>query len=133
MKYIYTVLLLCLMMLSSCSSLKTNNNWIAGKWSGLGFQPGMEVNYFWDIEAYLDTKQQVFKISYPSLNCSGDWVLIHMNQHKAIFKEINITNIEACTNNGTVILTKVDERHISFSYYIENNNQVASYATLSRK
>ncbi len=132
MKQLYTTLLL-IVMLSSCSSLTTNINWIEGNWSGLGFQPGIDTNDSWDIEVSLNTKQQLFKISYPSLDCSGDWILIAINKHKATFKEVNIDNIEACTDNGTVIITKVDEHHISFSYYIENENKVSSYATLSRE
>ena len=132
MKYIYTLILLLTMMMSSCSGLQTDNNWIDGNWSGMGFQPGFNNHDSWDIEVSLNIKQELFKISYPSLDCSGDWMIINIDKHKATFKELNIDNTVLCTDNGTVIITKVDEHHISYSYYTENDKRVSSYATLSR-
>ncbi len=108
--------------------------WLNGEWEGVGCQLDMEDNDTWFINLEIDIDKQLFDIEYPSLGCAGNWELIDYSSDRAIFNELITENDKNdCIEKGTVILTKVDEKHISFSYYIYSDKDVLAFSTLRRK
>jgi hypothetical protein len=107
--------------------------WLDGQWEGVGCQLDLEENNTWSISLAIDINQQSFEIKYPSLECSGQWELVEYSNDRAIFNETLIENTNTCIEDGTVIITKVDKNHISYSYYIVDDENVLAFSTLKRK
>ncbi|EZH75912.1 hypothetical protein ATO12_03725 [Aquimarina atlantica] len=107
--------------------------WLNGQWEGVGCQLDLEENNTWSISLEVDVYQQLFEIQYPSLECSGQWELVEYSNDRAVFNELILENTNTCIKEGTVIITKVDENHISFSYYIIDGEDVLAFSTLKRK
>ncbi|WP_074405961.1 MULTISPECIES: hypothetical protein [Aquimarina] len=107
--------------------------WLNGQWEGVGCQLDLEDNNTWSINLEIDIYQQSFEIKYPSLECSGRWELVEYSYNRATFNELILENTNTCIKEGTVIITKVDENHISFSYYIIDGKDVLAFSTLKRK
>lgn len=127
----YLLIFSILISVSSCKSSKLGKSGFNGKWKGTGYQKDVTEESTWSIITEIDLKKEEFQISYPSLNCSGQWKLLKISKNKAVFKE-TIDNEKMCTNHGIIILTKVDKNHISFSYYRQNEHTVSSFSTLKR-
>ncbi|TSE09069.1 MULTISPECIES: hypothetical protein [Aquimarina] len=126
--------ILFLLIALSLTGCKSNDIlWLNGQWEGVGCQLDFEETYTWSINLNINATKKLFNIEYPSLKCNGNWELIDYSNGRAIFSELIIENTNACIEKGKVILTKVDENHISFSYYILNENEVVAFSTLRRK
>lgn len=108
--------------------------WLNGRWEGVGCQLDLEENNTWSINLEVSVDEQLYKVDYPSLECYGKWELIEYTSNRAVFDEIILRNTNDCIERGTVIITKVDNNHISFSYYIaEEEEEVLAFSTLKRK
>lgn len=107
-------------------------SWIQGEWAGTGFQTDTPEVSTWTISFYADLKNNAYSISYPSLNCSGEWKLITGDAQKALFKETITDGLEYCMDGGKIIITKVDENHISYSYFFPET-ELQAFSTLTKK
>ncbi len=113
-------------------------SWLNGTWQGTGYQIDLENDNEWSILLEIDTNNQLYTIAYPSLNCSGKWKLIKSSKDQATFEELIELNTVDCTQNGKVILSKVDDDHVIFSYFYTNtkfgNTKKASvFSTLEKQ
>lgn len=84
----------------------------------------------WKMKLTCDSKNNIFQVEYPELNCQGTLVLKSGNQKKAIF--IEKINNGACVNDGYIIITSVQSGLISFTCLRDNNTRLASYCTLEK-
>jgi alpha-tubulin suppressor-like RCC1 family protein len=76
--------------------------WFNGIWTGQGFQNN---NTSWDIRADLNTLNDSYQISYPSLDCSGQWTLLAATANAVSFYEDLSGDTAGCINNGYVTLS----------------------------
>lgn len=109
------------------------NQWLQGTWKGIGFQPtSANSGSYWTMEIEANVEKNEYLVRYPSIPCSGKWVLEKTRKESAIFKEI-ITEKDRCVDGGKAILTYVDDTHISYTMLRDNDTRVGSYATLTKQ
>ena len=122
-----TLVLLC--CLTSVVSSQSKNRWLNGAWEGTGYQT--DNNETWTMQ--LTVRGHSYKIEYPSLKCGGRWIPLSINQSRARFIEKITLNLEACTNNGNVVIERLSRRQIAFRYSNPGNREVTASAILNRK
>ena len=131
------VFLTCFFILNGCSTHKKsflrNKPWFEGKWTGVGFQIDLEHDNTWDIELEIDAKKEIYTISYPSLNCSGKFILIKHSKEQATFKEVIEKITIDCVKEGIVILSKIDDNLTLYSYFYKDGKKASAFSTLEKK
>ncbi len=138
MKNIFYSILFIAILFASCSSLQTVNSlekemdWLGGKWIGMGLQIDSPQNPTWKIELNVDMKNKSCLIKYPTLECSGKWVLKSGDTRRAIFTEHITEGKNKCYDGGKLVLTKIDENHISYSFFYPDNNILGAFSTLTK-
>ncbi|WP_158973629.1 hypothetical protein [Cellulophaga sp. L1A9] len=137
-KFIVTVFSLAL--LASCgvshTSISKNKKWLEGKWTGIGYQTDLTEASQWTI--VLNIENGNYNITYPSLDCSGKWKLAKYSADQATFTELIENNTSTCIKEGTIILSKIDENRILYSYFYNdgiNNDgkKAAAFSTLEKE
>ncbi|MBN1250587.1 MAG: hypothetical protein JXA16_00515 [Bacteroidales bacterium] len=108
---------------------KEKNAWLNGEWRGTGFQ--LNNSDSWSIHFIANTKKSVYEIKYSSLGCSGIWQLLSVNNHLAQFQETITEGISKCLSGGIIIITKVDNQHITFTYFTQSG-KLDSFSTLEK-
>ncbi|CAF3745115.1 unnamed protein product [Rotaria socialis] len=109
-------------------------NWLDGVWTGAGYQ---QEGYIWSIRLTANTEKNEFRIEYPSIGGSGgQWTLIEKDStadrytfEERIFPPDGITE-----DGGRIIVTKVTDNHMSFSYFHRPTFTTATaWSTLERE
>ncbi len=126
-----TICLGLLLTISSCTPLKSTTAsiypaWMDGEWKGVGLQ--LNIRQTWIMELNVDKK--IFEIRYPTLECTGVWKLKTATNSNAEFIEMITYGNDRCTNGGKIIITKIDQNHLSFSYFSSNGNKLQAHSTL---
>jgi hypothetical protein len=137
-KYLTGILMVCCFLISSIPIYAQNNKlqWLDGEWNGVGYQ--VDNNSTWSIKLTVNSTTNTFHIEYPSLSCGGNWKLDSFDENKAQFTEVLNGGLNGCVSNSIMILTRVNEKHISFSCFMPVVNScnkdavISSYATLIR-
>jgi hypothetical protein len=101
--------------------------WMAGTWVGQGSQNG---STNWSIEA--NSTNGAVTIAYPSLNCSGRWDLMSADSSHAMFTEVITVGTSTCGVTGRVVITKIDSKHVTFSYW-RSSGELSAWSTLTKK
>ncbi|MEM7101895.1 MAG: hypothetical protein AAF502_02115 [Bacteroidota bacterium] len=114
---------------SILDSTEKHPKWLEGEWEGVGLQ--LNFPSTWSIDFLV--KENQYMIMYPSLECGGEWELISANQYKAVFRENILEGVNKCVQGGTVVVTKVDEYHISYSYFSPDSGKLEATSTLVNK
>ena len=130
------ILVIIISFLGSCKiskPLSESKNWLDGNWSGIGHQIDIKEDNQWTIELKINTKEDLYNISYPSLNCSGKWELMKYSGTQATFKEVIDNNIIDCVENGIIIISKIDNSRVSFSYFYVGDKKASAFTTLEKK
>ncbi len=105
--------------------------WIQGTWSGVGYQEAMKAE--WDIELKCNVQTGDFKISYPSISCSGIWELKNANGYRAEFLEVIQEEQDNCGDVVRVVVTRIEDRFISVAFFLpEVDDTVAAYTVLTQ-
>lgn len=109
-------------------------SWLDGHWQGLGYQPDFSGEKTWSIDLYCDSQKDKFTIKYPSLDCGGKWTVVESFENRVVFREKIEDGIYTCMPTGIVIVTKVDDDNISYSYFVERDGKrsLDSFSTLKR-
>jgi len=107
-------LLVTFLLMTTFSFSSTNSDgrvdlsWLDGEWRGIGFQGDLSSSSIWDI---------------------------HLT-YKVIFQEkIEGSNADHyCTLSGKVIVTKINKKHISYSYFdkIAGKEELVAHSTLTK-
>lgn len=105
------------------------SEWIDGVWNGTGYQ--MDIRSTWTIKLTVNRSADLFRIEYPSLACGGEWRVVDFTSHSGRFLEKIVFGRDKCADNGTIVITRVDADHISFTHFYENG-VMSAYATLNR-
>jgi hypothetical protein len=121
-------IMIVLFILTGCmtGAKAQDEDWLNGTWIGLGYQ--INTKSTWQIKLDASVGSNLFEIEYPSLQCKGKWKLIDLSYHKAIFME-EITSGQ-CVTSSSVVITRINEQHITYSCFSSQNNVLSAYATL---
>lgn len=132
MKNVSIYLLALLLVLTAFDSPKPKKvKWLEGTWVGTGYEPESQAHWLTKLEFGLD--EAIFRISYPSFPCAGNWRLLEANKTQAKFVEYITENTELCQNEGTVIVTKIDDEFISIAYFLpEYSDDVIGFTVLRK-
>ena len=103
-------------------------SWLEGTWEGTGYQIDKQT---WSV--IFTHAEKKFTISYPSLGCSGWWKLEKAEKTRLLFTE-NITVNNGCDQGVKVIVTRIDDKNISVSWFIPAmfGDQAIAYTVLYR-
>lgn len=123
------VLLVFLTSVVSAQGKTPTAKWLNGTWEGTGYQ--IDSNETWTMK--LTVRGRAYRIEYPSLKCGGRWIPLSINQSRARFTEKITLNLEACTNNGNVVIDRLSRRQIAFRYSNSGSREVTTSAILNRK
>ena len=132
MKKLSKLFILCFFLYFSfnISAQKSKANWLNGTWRGTGFQ--LNNSGSWSIRFTADVKNKTYTIDYGTLGCSGNWRFVSANDHLAQFEEIITDGVMKCANGGIIIITKIDKKFITFSYFVPGSGKLDSFSTLEK-
>lgn len=132
-------LLLCIVVICSENSFaqveESDNRvlWLDGEWTGVGFQPGTTGTSTWKIHLNYNYDENTITIDYPTLQCNGYWKLELLDNCKAIFKEYITDGKTRCDDQGTVVVTRLDHKFITVSYFLPGRVEgVIAFSTLTK-
>ena len=111
-------------------------NWIDGVWTGTGFQRQYSTATIWTIKLTVDESKSAFLIEYPSLGSSGVWKLMQKESgtERYTFLELILNQRGNTVDGGKVVVTKVNDDHMSFSWFLPpSNDTVVAWSTLKRE
>jgi hypothetical protein len=106
--------------------------WLDGSWEGVGYQIDALP---WTIEVDCNTEKELFLIRYPSLNCQGFWTIESTEMNQVVFREKIAKGEHTCLLEGLVVVTRVDDTHITYSYFeeIDGKRVLNAFSTLTKK
>ncbi len=110
--------------LACCEDVSYRDNFINGTWTGKGFQDDGST---WTIA--LVVNKGVFNISYPSLNCGGLWTVQKSDSNRMWFIETITYGKGDCISNGRVVITRINEKYITFTWFYPNG-KLGAFSTL---
>jgi hypothetical protein len=123
------VLLVLLASVVPAQARTSKAKWLNGTWEGTGYQ--IDNNETWTMK--LTVRGRAYRIEYLSLECGGRWIPLSLNQSRARFIEKITDNLEACTNNGNVVIERLSRRQIAFRYANRGSGEVIASAILNRQ
>jgi hypothetical protein len=121
--------LLSLFLSLAITAQTKSNTWIRGTWVGTGYQTDDQSTW----TMLLTARGGRFSIDYPSLNCGGRWQLINLNSYRARFKEKLDHGQDKCTDNGNVVIQRLNKKQVFFLYSLSGTSEVTASAILNRK
>ena len=121
--------ILLLLVLGIVSAQTKSSNWLKGTWEGTGYQNDDQSTW----TMLFTARTQPFTIDYPSLNCGGRWQLIAIDGYRARFKERLNHGQDKCTDNGNVVIQRLNKRQVLFLYSLSGRRVVTASAVLNRK
>ncbi|MCH2046545.1 MAG: hypothetical protein MK212_20685 [Saprospiraceae bacterium] len=127
------ILLLLAPLLLHIPNNRVDISWLDGRWKGLGYQPdGIEKT--WSVDLTCNTEKEDFTIQYPSLDCSGSWTIVESFENRIVFREKIKKGLDKCVPTGVIIVTRINDNYISYSYFIERYGKqyLSSFSTLKR-
>ncbi|WP_299438363.1 hypothetical protein [uncultured Aquimarina sp.] len=139
--YKLIIIVFSFLYLGSCGihnkSYSKNKNWLEGTWTGIAFQIDLSEDNQWTIELDIDIEKETYNISYPSLNCSGNWKLIKYSEDQATFMEVIKNNTSVCIEHGIIILSKIDNERVLYSYFYNDGvnsdgKKATAFSTLEK-
>ena len=104
--------------------------WLHGEWEGLGFQ--ISTSGTWPMEVSVNMERFAVEVRYPSLECGGAWYIQSSDACTMVFVETLQYGTDRCMDQGMIVMTRVDENHVSFNYFLPGTQTVEAYATLKR-
>lgn len=105
------------------------SSWLRGTWEGTGYQTDDASTW----TMLLTAGRRRFRIQYPSLNCSGEWRLLHRNGNEARFRErISVGKVQ-CTDGGLVVVRKLNSRQIVYLFSNPGSRKVIASAVLNKR
>lgn len=119
--------------LATVTDLGKELKWLEGEWLGTGYQLDAYSNSTWPIELNINLDKKTCQINYPTLDCSGKWQLVNGNYHSATFMEKITEGKTKCYSGGKLVLTLVDENHLSYSFFYPDSGKLGASSTLINK
>lgn len=128
--------ILLVLIIASLSAFVPYNRvditWLDGSWEGVGYQIDALP---WTIEVDCNIEKERFLIRYPSLNCQGFWTIERTETNQVVFREKIAKGEHTCLLEGVVVVTRVDETHITYTYFEElaGKRVLSAFSTLTKQ
>ena len=103
--------------------------WLNGIWEGTGYQ--WETETAWPMT--FSAADNDYRINYPSLNCSGKWLLLNATLDSASYKEEITIGAENCAQGDTVRIKKLPSGELGARYTHVQENEPNAAALLKPK
>ena len=103
--------------------------WLAGSWEGEGYQSDTRTTWL----VKLTAREGTYLINYPTIPCSGKWILANHHSNGASFDEVITQGTDRCDKNDHVMMEKVSDSEISCKYTRAKSRVVIATAVLTRK
>ena len=130
----FTFLLLSTVGVENIYAQYSKTEWLDGTWFGVGYQANALSQNTWNINLVYNHSTKEIKIEYPTFPCGGYWKLQEASRHKAVFVEYITDGKNLCQNEGTVVVTKIDENFVTVSYFLPNLVEgVVAFSTLQKQ
>lgn len=102
---------------------------VDGKWTGSAFQYNLQES--WTIKFTCNSKEGLFLIEYPSLECIGTLSIENITNDEIEFRE----NIQQgnCINNGKIILKRINNKRFEYFAYLSNNGDIIAKGQIRKK
>lgn len=97
-----------------------------GSWVGTGAEV---LGATWIVEITIGKEK--IQVSYPSLKCGGNLVLISDQDNRLTLRESINFGLKRCVDRGKVVLIPQDGDHVLFNYYYPNG-ELGATAVLTR-
>lgn len=98
-----------------------------GRWRGVALE--VERDKTWSIKLEANVRRRRYEIEYPSENCSGTWQLVDSDACKARFAETITNDRRNNCVNGTIIVTRLDQRTISYTWFRDEKAVASAFLT----
>ncbi len=121
--------LLCAPGSAAVEEVEPRPEFVTGHWKGVGYQGSGSA---WAIELTAESGTANATVSYPSLQCGGTWTFVKGHRHLAWFRETITYGKKACVDGGLIAVTPVASNYLTFSYFLPNGGDLASWSTLRR-
>lgn len=103
-----------------------SNIFFAQSLTGVGFQK--DIKEYWAINVQINSQDDI-TVSYPSLGCSGKWVLINEDKNLTLLKEIITFGADKCIHENYIFMTRDELSPTTFRFYVyENKGDEIPYA-----
>lgn len=119
--------LTCLACANTATSGRNSLGWLDGRWRGVALE--VERDKTWSIKLEANVRRQRYEIEYPSENCSGTWQLVDSDACKARFAETITNDRRNNCVNGTIIVTRLDQRTISYTWFRDEKAVASAFLT----
>ncbi len=106
-----------------------SNKWIYGTWEGTGYQTDDKSTW----TMLFTARGRRFSIEYPSLNCGGRWQLMSVNTYRARFRERLDHGQDKCTDDGSVVIQRLNKNQVLFLYTNAGSREVTASAVLNQR
>lgn len=103
--------------------------WLAGSWEGEGYQSDTKTTWL----VKLTAREGTYLINYPTIPCSGKWILANHHSRGASFDEVITQGTDRCDKNDHVMMEKVSDSEISCKYTRAKSRVVIATAVLTKK
>ena len=100
----------------------------SGTWKGNAFQ--YNIRERWKIILKCDLEKNEFKISYPSLDCSGVWYIEDVSENAISFREHILSGI--CIEGGLVKLKIINERTLGYYVYLADDTTLGAKGIIKK-
>jgi hypothetical protein len=107
--------------------------WLHGTWTGIGYQPAALTQQVWPINLSYGKEKESFSIVYSSFPCNGNWEFVKGDKNRAEFIERIKNGTDKCANNLKVIVTVIDQTHVSVSYFYAGSPDVDAFSVLTKR
>ncbi len=123
------IIILLVLSFTSPISAQKKRSWLAGTWEGVGYQ--IDNNETWTMK--LTVRGNRYTIEYPSLKCSGRWILLSVDLKRARFRERITVGLTECVDRGNVLVERLSPRQIAYRFVNNGERDVTASAILNRK
>jgi len=95
-----------------------SNAFFSQSLTGVGFQK--DIKEYWAINVQINTQEDI-SVSYPSLGCSGKWLLIKEDKNLTLLKERITYGVDKCIPENYIVMTRDNLSPTTFRFYIFEN------------
>ncbi len=124
------IILSLILVSANIDAQKKSTDWINGTWRGTGFQ--LDNSTSWSIQFLANNKVKTFQIDYGTLNCSGIWEVLKIDDNQAKFTERITKGKDKCLDGSIIIITRVSENYVSYSCFSSNGKKLDACSTLEK-
>jgi hypothetical protein len=106
--------------------------WLDGNWGGDAFLPAGAKDF--PVAIDVESGANRYQIVYTLDACGGTLELLEATAERAVFREhLNANSSKACADGGKIVITRVDEQHVSYTFFWPDDATLNAYATLRKR